>query len=57
MFRVVVKSNLTKALAVDLVRHINDVLPVLDKHGFKSIKSAQLHDAAKKAMALQHKAC
>lgn len=57
MFRIVVKSNLTMALAVDLLRHVNAILPVLDKHGFKSVKSARLHDAAKMVMALQHKAC
>jgi hypothetical protein len=57
MFCVVIKSNLTKALMVDLVHHINNILLVLDKHGFKSIKSMQLHNAAKKAIALQHKVC
>ena len=56
MFRVVVKSNLTMMLAVDLIRHINEVLPVLDKHGFKSVKTAVLHEDDK-AMALHHKAC
>jgi glutamate decarboxylase len=57
MFRVVVKSNLTMMLAIDLVRHINWVLPVLDKHGFHSIKTHRFRDVGKMVMMLKHKAC
>jgi hypothetical protein len=49
---------LTMQLAVDLVRHIHDMLPILDKHGFKSIKSSKLHaPGAKKAHATLAKPC
>jgi len=52
MFRVVVKSNLTMALATDLVANIDQVLPVMDKHGFHSVRSIQA-----KATMHNHKAC
>lgn len=57
MFRIVVKSNLTMGLAVDLIRHISEVLPVLDKHGFKSIRTAKMKDAGEHSHWLHHKAC
>jgi len=56
MFRIVVKSNITMMLAVDLVRHIKEVLPILDEHGFNSVKVSKLRDAVKKHPVLQ-KAC
>jgi hypothetical protein len=56
MFRIVVKSNLTMLLAVDLLRQINDVLPLLDKDGFRSVTSPRFYDVVQKVMAMKHKA-
>jgi hypothetical protein len=55
MFRIVVKSNFTMLLAVDLVRHINEVLLVLDKQGFQTMKG-NLKNAMGKSV-YHHKAC
>lgn len=46
MFRIVCKSNLTRALADDLIEHIEGTMPVLDSmdEGYVSIK----HRRAKK---------
>ena len=56
MFRVVVKSNLTMTLAVDLVRHIREVLPIMDKHGFQSVKTTKLREMVMKVMTA-HNTC
>jgi hypothetical protein len=56
MFRIVVKSNVTMALPVNLVRQIRTVLPSLDEHGYKSVKNNKCRDLVKRLM-LQHKAC
>lgn len=50
MFRIVVKSNVTMMLAENLVRSIAAVLPVLDKHGFKSVKVSKFKELVNKAL-------
>jgi len=55
MFRIVVKSNFTMLLAVDLIRHFNEILPVLDKQGYQSMKPS-IKDSMGESM-FQHKAC
>jgi hypothetical protein len=50
MFRIVVKSNVTMMLAENLVRNIAAVLPILDKHGFKSVKVSKFKELVQKAL-------
>jgi len=56
MFRIVVKSNLTMALAYNLMNQLKDVLPILDGmddgyHNFKTKKNAMKRDAESAALA------
>lgn len=44
MGRVVVKSNISHGLAIDLVHQVKKVLPSMDKHGYTSVKSMQHKD-------------
>jgi hypothetical protein len=57
MFRIVVKSNMTMLMAVDLLRNFHEVFPLLDKHGFQSVKVAAHRELVQKMPHLRHKAC